>query len=77
MELLQQEAMQLPLALGLLLFQQWAILTGSPGHSDKFNTDTQQFRDSLDADIKEIYLLKRAKKATTKFTRLNQVGGVN
>lgn len=38
-ELLQQEAVQLPLALRLLLLQQRAILTGSPAHSDQHSTD--------------------------------------
>lgn len=43
-ELLQKEAVKLPLALSLLLIQQWAILTGLPAYSDNFNTG----RDSLD-----------------------------
>lgn len=33
MELLQQEAVELPLAFGLLVVQQRALLTGLPAHS--------------------------------------------
>lgn len=50
-ELLQQEAVQLPLTLRLLLLQQRAFITELPAHSDKFNTDTQQFRDLADANV--------------------------
>lgn len=32
MQLLQQEAVELPLAFGLLVVQQWTVLTGSPTH---------------------------------------------
>lgn len=34
MKLLQQEAVKLPLALRLLVLQQWAIFTGPSAHSD-------------------------------------------
>lgn len=37
-ELLQQEAVELPLAFGLLIVQQRALLTGSPTHPGQGHT---------------------------------------
>lgn len=34
-ELLQKETVKLPLALSLLLLQQWTVLTGWPAYPDK------------------------------------------
>lgn len=40
-ELLQKEAVELPLALCLLLLQQWAVLTGPSSYPEMFNRDTK------------------------------------